>query len=339
MIAILADDFSGAAELAGIAAVRGWSAEVQTRFDPASDAEVIALDTDTRLRQEAEAARIADEAARAIAAAEPEWIYKKTDSVLRGHVRAEIEAVLAATGRKDCLLVPANPSKGRIIENGRYFLDGVPLEKSVFADDPDFPARSSDVRVLLGESPHIRMPDIRTFADLPSELSSQTLPAGAADFFTRLLGDRPCLTTRETPPRTLLVCGSLAAWDSDRADGMRARGFLVRTMDDLSDGDPWGGTDRLLLAIGRPEKAEPRELTARLVEIAARLAGDDHDLRIALEGGATAIAFLRRMGWNRFRVVPENHVGVGSLRPPGGPLLSVKPGSYPWPETLFPLVD
>ncbi len=50
----MADDVSGAAELAGLAAARGWRAEVQTRFDASSGADVIALDADTRQKKELE---------------------------------------------------------------------------------------------------------------------------------------------------------------------------------------------------------------------------------------------------------------------------------------------
>jgi uncharacterized protein YgbK (DUF1537 family) len=44
VIVVIADDFSGAAELAGLAASRGWNAEVQTSFDANSDADVIAFE-------------------------------------------------------------------------------------------------------------------------------------------------------------------------------------------------------------------------------------------------------------------------------------------------------
>ena len=74
MILILADDLSGAAELAGIAASRGLKAEVQVtvgpglflkapssglQTEPCSAADVIAIDTQTRsLSPEAAAAKI-----------------------------------------------------------------------------------------------------------------------------------------------------------------------------------------------------------------------------------------------------------------------------------------
>lgn len=336
MIAIIADDFSGAAELAGIAAARGFKTEVQTEFNPASDAEVIAVDTDTRLKPEAEAARTVGAVARRIIAAEPAWIYKKTDSVMRGHIRAEIEALLDATGKRDCLFIPANPSKGRCIVDGRSFVDGVPLDQTVFADDPDYPRRSAVVRELLGESPRIHTPDAHRLEDLKHHLDPTTLAAGAADFFGVLLGGTPAPPAGVQTACALLLCGSLAAWDTGRARQMMERGFTVSTLTQPVSADLWQQTRKLMLAIGKPASAEVASLTEQLIDSALPLIAHRNDIRIGLEGGATAMAFIRRMGWTRFEVIPEGHVGVGSLRPPGGPILCVKPGSYPWPNDCFP---
>jgi len=348
MIAILADDFSGAAELAGIAAALGYKAEVQTLFDPSSDAEVIAVDTDTRLKSENEAAQIVQDVTRRIIAAKPSWIYKKTDSAMRGHIRVEIEAILDATSLEYCVFIPANPSKGRIIRGGDYFVDDVPLHQTVFASDPDFPRLTANVRELMGDSERILTPNATMLNDLRLELNSQALAAGAADFFTacldRSLGFSPSpppliglLRSREANPKqVLLLCGSLAAWDTGRAAQMAERGFVVKTLDDAVSPAIWRSTSKLMLAIGRPEKGDSAELTEKLIETALPLiSGTQNDLRIGLEGGATAIDFIRRMGWTRLEVIPEGHVGVGSLRPPGGPVVCVKPGSYPWPADVF----
>lgn len=346
MIAILADDFSGAAELAGIAASRGFTAEVQTVFDPTSSADVIAVDTDTRLKNEAEAARIVGEVTRHILASHPAWLYKKTDSVMRGHVRAEIEAILDAAGLDDCVFIPANPSKDRLIRKGRYEIGGVPLDETVFVRDPDYPRTSSHVRDLLGPGSRIRMPDAVEPADLRIDLPPTTLAAGAADFFAAQLARKesrlgfspsPPSTLGLTPKRlsTLLLSGSLAAWDLDRASQMEQRGFLVKTIADDLPPSLSETTSKLMLAIARPESGDPATLTKTLITKALPLVSGRDDLRIALEGGATAIAFIRRMGWTRFEVIPEGHAGVGTLRPPGGPVLYVKPGSYPWPEDVF----
>jgi len=340
MIAILADDLSGAAELAGIAAARGFKAEVQTVFDPLTDADLIAVDGDTRTRLEAEAVGVVREITRQILAARPSWIYKKTDSVLRGHIRAEIEAMLEVTGRTNCLFIPANPSKGRVVREGRYFVADVPLDETVFANDPDHPRRSSLVRELLGESDRIQTPDAITLRDLELPLPATTLAAGAADFFSaqlekRSLGFSPIPLPAFGPrpqPRSLLLCGSLAAWDTGRDEQMRKRGYVVKTIADEVFPTSWEAVSRLMLAIGPQETEDTTTLTGRLVDKALPLLSEPGNLRIGLEGGATATAFIRRMGWTRFEVIPEGHTGVGILRPPGGPILCVKPGSYDWPE-------
>jgi D-threonate/D-erythronate kinase len=89
-VIVIADDLSGAAELAGIAFARGCTAEVQREFDPTSNAEVIAVDTDSRHLAPEAAAKQLEQVARAVIAAKPAWIYKKVDSVLRGNVRVEV---------------------------------------------------------------------------------------------------------------------------------------------------------------------------------------------------------------------------------------------------------
>ena len=64
-------------------------------------------------------------------------LYKKIDSMLRGNVRAEIEAMLAASGRHRALVCPAFPEQGRTVVNGvaepagvdlRVLLDGLPVD-------------------------------------------------------------------------------------------------------------------------------------------------------------------------------------------------------------------
>lgn len=269
---VIADDLTGAAELAGVAFQHGLRAEVQTVFDPSSFADVIALDTDTRSRSPEDAARLAGELGRAVAAANPAWIYKKTDSVLRGNARVEIEALLTATGRKRARLIPANPSKNRVIRGGRYFVNGVPLDQTPFANDPEHPRRTAHVCELLGMTNRIDVPDVAGAEDIRrelAELSDTTLPAGGVDFFQTLLetrgvgfegrqaSDGPQLSCRQAddadrseirnpkseirnelpPPRargcTLFVCGSAAAWVNGRGEQCAARGVPVVPMPEL----------------------------------------------------------------------------------------------------------
>jgi hypothetical protein len=208
-IVVLADDLSGAAELAGIASGYGLTAEVQRRFESTSAADVLAVDCDSRsLPEELATQRVRDIAAK-VFANRPAWIFKKIDSVLRGHPRAEIEAILSVTSQPRALLIPANPSRGRIITGGRYLVDGVPLDQTVFDHDPEFPRRSADVAALLGNDANqriqllgaadalppegIAVPDVATVGDLgrwAAAVDNSTLGAGAADFFAALIQHR-----------------------------------------------------------------------------------------------------------------------------------------------------
>ncbi|MEW5957849.1 MAG: four-carbon acid sugar kinase family protein, partial [Chloroflexota bacterium] len=120
MIVVLADDLTGAAEIGGIAFRYGLAAEIQTVFDPAAGADLIAVDTDTRGYSAGEAAPRVAAVAEQCRRAGVEQVFKKVDSVLRGPVLAELATLLETLGRERALLAPANPSLGRTIEQGQY---------------------------------------------------------------------------------------------------------------------------------------------------------------------------------------------------------------------------
>jgi uncharacterized protein YgbK (DUF1537 family) len=159
------------------------------------------------------AAKRAAAAAKMLRAAGAKWIYKKVDSVLRGQVTAEVEAVMKQLKLERALLLPANPSLGRTIKDGHYFLRGKPLHKTEFARDPHFPRRSSHVLrlVKIPEMFSMRLAgdnrlltagtivigDAETSAevqDWTDSFSEQMLPSGGSEFFNALLSlDRPVL--------------------------------------------------------------------------------------------------------------------------------------------------
>src|SRR5947207_781597 len=129
MIAVIADDLTGAAEIAGLGWRHGLSAEILERDEPLSAAELVVIDADTRDCPVAEARRRVAAIARRIRERKPEWIYKKVDSVLRGNVLAEVEVMQKALGLERCLLAPANPAARRVIKGGKYFVRGVPVNQ------------------------------------------------------------------------------------------------------------------------------------------------------------------------------------------------------------------
>ncbi|MEM7213298.1 MAG: four-carbon acid sugar kinase family protein [Pseudomonadota bacterium] len=341
MIFVLADDFSGAGELAGIGAAHGLNAEVWIGFQEVSEevADLVAIDCGTRTLAEAEAERRVLAIARKVVARRPTWIFKKTDSVLRGHVAIECAAV-AAFGYDRVMLVPANPSRGRFVVDGRYLIDGRPLSETAFARDPEFPARSSDVRTLLGRAGDVRIdvPDISFSADIDaivSGLPDNVLPAGAAEFFTALLRHHQLPIAHPLEPfpgdfsDSLWICGSQAAWSNGLAQTCEKNGIDVALTTSLPKSLP------ACLAIGEGDGcSSPDTLLEQLIAAALESIALLHPRRLFVEGGATASALCHALGWKRFTVATPNTDGIGILAPfaSDAATLFVKPGSYPWPQ-------
>lgn len=350
MIVVVADDLSGAAELAGIAVRHGLSAEVQTRFDPATTADVVCVDTDSRLLATAEAVRLVTIATNLVMAAKPAWIFKKCDSVLRGPVLAEAKAITEAAGLKRCVILPANPSRNRVIRNGRYFINGRPLSETAFAQDPAHPRTTPIVTELLGgDLTGIATPDAASADDvgrIATSIDTTTLPVGAADFFQALLRHRlpgrATVTTSTPLPNgpTLHVCGSAASW-VQRRDAATAAGRPVFTLpyDAATVVRALGQSGSVLVGIGDGPATHGRtsdQLLAELTGTVGEILRQQPVSRLLLEGGATAAAVLHTTGWTRLRTLPSPAEGVGVLIPvnTSGPILFIKPGSYPWPENL-----
>lgn len=373
MIAVIADDLSGAAELAGVARRRGLQAEVHTRAGLQSDADVICVDTDTRSRPSSEAALVVRDVAQQVVAARPDWIYKKCDSLLRGNVIAEILALQEATGKSRSVLAAANPSRGRVIRNGQYFIDDKPLHTTALARDPQHPRNTSCVRDLLlslhnGDSntrgaESICIPDVTGEADLirvSNAIGADTLPAGGADFFEALLGLASRGPSSATPERpvvrvaaiatdrapgligpTLLVCGSAAVWDArvHQATEHRIPAFAMPY--ELAEIErAWNAEGRVLLGIGNgpfTRELASKALLSDLARTVGALVRTRAAGRMCLEGGATAAAVVRELGWRRLTALEAFLSGVGVLRPGGapGPVLWIKPGSYDWPADVW----
>ena len=186
---IIADDITGAAEIAGIAWRKGLKVRLMV-YQPnmpttplsswrGAGGEAFILATDTRSGTEEEAVKTIEEvttclslgvqecrssgvqtlpsstsnsSTRQLVNSSTDIIFKKTDSVLRGHVAAELEALMRLTGKSNTLLIPQNPSKGRIMKDGIYYINGTPLDQTSFAYDPEFPAKTAEAKKLLKRS-------------------------------------------------------------------------------------------------------------------------------------------------------------------------------------------
>jgi len=351
MIVVLADDLSGAAELAGEAVRHGLTAELHTALPLKPGAEVVCFDTNTRLLHPTQAAARVTEVARAVLPLRPGWVFKKCDSALRGSVLAEANAMAAVFGRTKILLVPANPSRQRVIRNGKYSIEGRPLHETVFGRDPIHPARTSDVRSLLGYPPaSVEIPDVAVPRDvtvLASQLRYDALPVGGADFFNALLALRAVAKPPTLPPflpaggRALLVCGSAAAW-ADRETAARNRGVAAFALphDLAAISSVLHASGRVALGIGSGPATTgktPEVLLAQLGASVSSLLKTETVGQLLLEGGATAAAVVAAQQWTHLRAEYFPEPGVGALRPlvDSAPAVFIKPGTYPWPPLLW----
>jgi len=233
MITILADDITGAAEIAGVCLRCGLSVSfgVNTLPSGKTDARVVA--TDSRSLSNQEARLVHRELAEALGKVDPNLVFKKTDSVLRGHVVAELDEWMTGLGIEEAVLQPANPVTGRCIDEGRYLIDGIGLHETDFRNDSDFPAWTSSVEGLLmernGNHPSrkihtgnclplkngIHVPDCQTEGELRRSVFRNVLHAGSAAFFATWLEEVHDLVPKPKPQtfnpmqgRFLMVCGS-----------------------------------------------------------------------------------------------------------------------------------
>ena len=90
MIAVIADDLTGAAELGGIGIRHGLKTEIRTAVGSATDAHLLIIAADSRSKDEPAAIEEMTIITQQLRTLNPEWVYKKTDSVLRGHVLADL---------------------------------------------------------------------------------------------------------------------------------------------------------------------------------------------------------------------------------------------------------
>ncbi len=387
MIGVIADDLTGAAELGGVGLRHGLRAEVVVKGPPSGEANLVCIDTDSRSCGPTEAGRRAAAAASTLRTCGAVWIYKKVDSVLRGQVVAELEAVMSQLVVKRALLVPANPGLGRTISNGEYFIRGKPISKTEFACDPEYPRLSSRVLDLLQASAHgavhvckygsnargffpsegIVVGEVGSAADLRRWASVRTpdlLPAGGAEFFGALLAKagHKAITARTNELRApgagphLFVCGTMSKSSRDFIREARKRGIPVFSLPrDLAQRGRMTAVavERIsrkavaalrvnpciILQIGLPQVREAhaaRSLATQLVRVVAAVLRRGHLGQIFVEGGATAVELVRRIGWGRFTVWSDVAPGVATLGVAGSSslCLTLKPGSYTWPSQI-----
>jgi len=221
------------------------------------------------------------------------YIYIKTDSALRGNLSAAFAAVLSERGGP-VYFIPAYPKAGRTTVGGWQFIGGVPLEKSVFADDPLNPMKTGSVNEILNKSHTVG--DVEIFdcetqerlseiADGLFKRNNLRITAGCAGFAEILAEyiDFECEPIKYTPADSpvLFLNGSANRVTADQIAYGAERGVDVFYSKNLS--------------------------------ILARKADEfvkNGNTNLAIFGGDTAFAVLRALGCGFLRVITEIKTGI-----------------------------
>lgn len=417
IVAVIADDITGAAEMAGIGFRHGFKTSLMTMTGQEEtlalpDCELLVCATDTRSQTEQEAARITRQVTSRLVEAGVRYFFKKVDSALRGHVEAELQAMLEVLPYESALYLPANPSKGRIIEHGQYTLNGRPLHETDFAVDPEFPATTSTLTErfpsLQPWDPEVAMSAHGLYtADMVSNFQlqfllkqvhiGQTLLAGAADLFEARLRqfafekcsmnpveenpeDAEERAEREAKERAeatataqgneaqaiapessaftgfttdsiLVVCGSTQSQSLEETPYIRQHRIpLIQMPKEVFEGSEdashwlrtlrpqWQQRPSMVLTIGYPSqggKAFAERLRAVQAQVVKELLATQLPRELVIEGGATAFAILRQLGWTSYLLTDEIAPGVVRMHSSDAScFVTLKPGSYDWGETF-----
>ncbi|HRP55282.1 four-carbon acid sugar kinase family protein [Agriterribacter sp.] len=268
MIAVIADDFTGAAEIGGLGTRFRMKVEIVTRVSIEPGTDLLIIVTDTRSKSREEAIHDIHLITAQLMKLKPELIYKKIDSVLRGHIIAELLAQMKVLKKQRALVIPANPHLGRVIKDGMYYLKDVRLHETGFGNDPEFVMANSgripssdvidilkfnngydeenfniivaktdaplpDKGIIIGEA--LSSDDLRLWAE---RIDDHTLIAGASSFFLALLEHlqypyRKSLFEKPTAyfsGNMLLVCGSSFSKSKKMVAEVLAKGAPVSLM-------------------------------------------------------------------------------------------------------------
>jgi uncharacterized protein YgbK (DUF1537 family) len=205
--------------------------------------------------------------------------------------------------------------------------------------------------------------DVRTVHDLKlwaDAITMNMLPAGGGAFFSAILDARGFKTTATFPHaragKTLFICGSSAQSAKNSLADAREQGVPVHVIpdglfhSDKVEGhiDIWAGQvissleqrGLAVAAIDRPPVSDS-SLASRLrqhtAELAQHILSSCDIANLYVEGGATAAAIISIMRWRRFKPIAQPAPGVVTMQTLDchGLLLTVKPGSYPWPAGIW----
>ncbi len=162
IIAVIADDFTGANDNGALLAAKGFSSATclgLAHWNPKefTQCDAVCLNAESRLLHREDAYKAVYDAVTEFNKEKPALVSKRIDSTLRGNVGAELEAAIKAMddthGHSQTLavLVASYPHSGRICVGGYQIVHGVPLERSPIAKDAATPVHHTAVLKIIAD--------------------------------------------------------------------------------------------------------------------------------------------------------------------------------------------
>jgi D-threonate/D-erythronate kinase len=355
MIAVIADDFTGAAEIASIALSYGLRATICFIDSIDSNAEVLIVCSNTRSMEKSLALQTTAIIIEKVLTLNPTFIYKKIDSVLRGYVVDEINVQLKFGNYNNALILPANPSLCRTIENDIYLINGKPIAETDFKNDPEFPIYTSNVSAILNSQVQVAshhetnfknklvVGEVKKLSDIDTWIlttNNKTLLAGGGDFFNAILKathtlNKPVELKCETP--FLYVCGTANVERTNLVKQLHQHNksvfYLPQNMNDNwvdNVSESLKNTNASIVIAINETTLSPMELRVLMAEAVKNILDKCIVNEIFIEGGATAAEILSQLKINKLEAVGEWSRGVVKMKS-NNFLITVKPGSYALP--------
>lgn len=356
MIVVIADDITGAAEMGGIALRYGLKTIVAEDVDANVKTDVLVIYTNTRSMKKQEAVEVMSGLTKKASQLKPSLFYKKTDSVLRGHILAEMKAQMQALNMSKALFVPANPSLRRIIVDGKYFVNGEPIHQTGFANDPEFPITSPNVLDILGNEnipviviKHddslnengVSVGEAKTNEDVlawANKVDEKTLAAGGGSFFNALLSLKCPIKKEkkevvELSSPLLLISGTTFQKNVQRikeypqlVSYMPANIFNDEEIND-SAFEKWGDDileklskhNKAIIAVDNSlnQKTDSNLLREKKAKITELILNKIKIKEVLIEGGSTAYSMIKKTAWKSFTPTEELQQGIVRMQVEG----------------------
>ena len=329
MLAILADDLTGALDTAAPFAARGMLAQVVLAVDAIQDAvreepDVLSINVGSRELTAAAAQRLTAAAMAALPTGAR--LFKKVDSRLKGHVEAELDVLPFRTA----LMAPAIPDFGRMVKGGCVQGFGVDAPISLAealgshatrATIPDM-SDQNEMRAWLARSEEAGV-DLLIGARGLAEALAERLSGHATGSMVEIADGPALFVIGSRDPITLAQVDALkAAFDPHYlpAPNGRLAGPIVD-----------GNAITLVQAVPGEEAATSQEVSHALAQ--SIFSGLAKASTLLLSGGETAQAVLKKMEVRRFRLLGECLPGLGLAHAQGHCIIA-KSGGFGQPDAL-----